>query len=49
MKIREEFFTGDGLKVFKHLDTNKGLKAIVYFVFNIITYVIDDCKSNGST
>ena len=41
-KIREEFFSGEGLKKFKHLDANKSLKATVYFVFNIIAYVLED-------
>jgi hypothetical protein len=43
--IREEFFDKEGIKQFKHLDANKSLKAIVYFVFNIIVFVSDECKS----
>ncbi len=45
LKIRHEFFKGEGLKQFKHLDTNKSLKAIIYFVFNIVAFVLDDDDS----
>ncbi len=44
--IREEFFSGEGIKQFKHLDHNKSLKTIVYFVFNIVTYVLLEEQEN---
>jgi hypothetical protein len=34
--LKNEFFNEDSIKVFRHLATNKSLKAIVYFVFNVV-------------
>jgi hypothetical protein len=39
--IQEEFFSGDNLKLFKHLNSCKSLSTIIYFVFNIMSYVLE--------
>jgi hypothetical protein len=40
-QIRQAFFTGDNLKLFKHVNTNKSLHVIVTFIFNVVFYYLD--------
>ena len=47
--IKEEFFTGDGLKIFKHLPASKTLSTIVYLVFNTVTYILDSIVTKEFT
>ncbi len=44
-KIKTEFFGGNSKSLFKSLVTNKNLKIIVFFVYNIVNYVLAPEKS----
>ncbi len=39
-KIKNEFFSGNNKNLFKNLVTNKNLKIIVAFVYNVVNYVL---------
>lgn len=40
-QIRQAFFTGDNLKLFKHVNTNKSFQVVVTFIFNVVFYFLD--------
>lgn len=48
-KIKEEFFVGENLKLFKHVSGHKNLKVIVYLVFNVIAFVLEEPNSSQTT
>lgn len=41
IQIRQEYFSGDNLKLFKHLSTNKTLQTIITFVYNVISCYLE--------
>eukprot|EP00347_Sterkiella_histriomuscorum_P023899 403333003 len=38
LQLKEQYFTGENLKIFKHLSTNKNMQIIVNFILTVINY-----------
>ena len=47
--IKEEFFTGENFKLLKHINSSKNLKSIVLFVFNIMSYILQEAGIQDQT
>lgn len=41
LQIKKDFFSGDNIKQFKHIETSKNLSTIVHFILKVVHYIFE--------